>query len=512
MQRCAAVLGLHVQLEGGRVCRHLIGGGAGELLLQVGNLPLAAVKNDLGADGNVVVNLLRRAGRQVHTAVGTVVEIDVAAEGAAPACVMETVAAQEGHPVMDEGAVIRAGQVAVRLLGIDAVHTGGGAALLRHRAGDQLGGQQPLAVFVQPQLLGAQVDLHIAAAIGLVALGTVGSGSGAGLLFRHALINVVSQRGGVHLLTVVSDLGADGAAVGGLELVLVIRAVVPVRHLPGVALNGRLADAHLPFIGHADEGGDGGCTQAFLGGLAALGGVGIGQGHRQIAVGLLEGGLDFLTASGIGRGNLGGAHLDLGCGFQQTDGGSGSGFSRRQVIFGALGTAGGDKLLFGAVVGDADIFRGLVQAVPQQRQKRFAVVSKDGGGRLLAGTQGIEIRAQSRFIQRKPQLSGTDGQFGAVDGQIQRIGSSSLVQSLGSLFNRQAGQVHAAEDHVRAGLGGGNGGLLRGDGGHAGGGLGGGRGGLGCIRSAAGGKADGKSKEHHHSKKTFHCASLSFQN
>ena len=69
-------------------------------------LLLLSVVYDYGcAVACVVVNLLNLAVRCVYTAVRAVALVNISAEGGTPACVMDTAAAVEAHPVVYEGRV-----------------------------------------------------------------------------------------------------------------------------------------------------------------------------------------------------------------------------------------------------------------------------------------------------------------------------------------------------------------------------------------------------------------------
>jgi hypothetical protein len=50
----------------------------------------------------VVVDLSGLLEREVHASVGSVVSINIAAEALAPACVVDTAASVEAHPVINE--------------------------------------------------------------------------------------------------------------------------------------------------------------------------------------------------------------------------------------------------------------------------------------------------------------------------------------------------------------------------------------------------------------------------
>ena len=468
-----------------------VAGGAGELLLQIGDLTLAAVEDDPGAHGDIVVDGLRGGLGQVHAAVGTVVIVDGAAEGAAPGGIMETIAAQEGHPVVDVGAVVLAGQVAVGLLGIDAVDAGGGAAVLGNGAGDQGGGQETLAVLVQIQLLGAQVDLDVAAAVGSAALSLVGSSALAGRLLGDALVDVVSQCRGVDPLAIIGNGVADGAAAGGNEAALVVGAAVTAGHGGGIGLNGRLADADAQLVGDLDEAGQGGGGDGLLGGGAALRAVGVGQGDLQVAVGGVQRILHLVGGCGDVGGDGSGLDRHLGGGLQQADGGGGGLGGGVQVIFSAVLALAGHELLLGAAVADGGVDGSGVQGIAQQGLQGGDVVSKDGGGKLGAGIQGLQIGLQGSLIHGDFHVCGGDGEGLAVDLDGELIGGRSLGQGLLGLLQAHAGQVDAADLCAVDGSRGGDGGGLGGDSGGLGRGLGGGvshgvRGGGGIIAPAGG--------------------------
>ena len=81
--------------------------------------------DDRHADPHSIVEKRGNVHRQVHAAVRAAALVDLAAEGASPTGVMESLAAVEGHPVIDP-ALITASvtvvplQITVPLLGVNA--------------------------------------------------------------------------------------------------------------------------------------------------------------------------------------------------------------------------------------------------------------------------------------------------------------------------------------------------------------------------------------------------------
>ena len=378
---------------------------------------------------------------------------------------MEAIAAQEGHPVVDKGAVIRAGQIPVGLLGVDAVDAGGSAVALGHGTGHQRGGNDPLAIIVHPQLLGAQIDLHIAATVGLGALGAVGRGPAAGLLLGDTFVDVIGQRRLVDLLAVEGDGVADGAAAGGDKAALVVASCILRCHLGCIALNGGLADADLQLIGDMDKASQGGGIDGHLAALAALGGVGIGQGNLQIGICLLQGSGHLLTGGGDLGSHLRGRHLGLRGGLQQSQGRTGGIGGGIRIDPGAVLTGLGLELLLGAVVGCRGIDGSRIQALREHALQQLPVVSKDGLRHLAApaGKGSSQILRQRSLVQLQSDVRGRDRQLFAIDGQLQLIGCCGLVQGCSGILQAQRGQVHTADHGRISGRGrGGNGGGLRG--------------------------------------------------
>ena len=101
---------------------------------------------------------------------GSVGHIDPAAEGASPACVVETFSAVERHPVIDLRGISLAFQRRVPLLVGDWIDPGMRNGAPRNISGDQVAGNDLLSVFIKIQMLGRQVHLYIGVAVVAVAV------------------------------------------------------------------------------------------------------------------------------------------------------------------------------------------------------------------------------------------------------------------------------------------------------------------------------------------------------
>ena len=213
------VLGLDIQLDGAYIIGNIIRGGTGETLLQGRNTADTAVKDDLSAHGRVVINRASGLQRQVYTSVRTVVQVDIAAEGTAPGGIVQAIAVMEGHPVIDKATVVFTNQISVGFLGIDAVNAGRSAVFGNHFTGDQGSGNQQFAVFVEPQMLGTEVDFNVGTAVGhrLAAAGNIRCFPGLGDTLFHAGDHVLLQGIHIHIIAAIGNGQTDSVTAGGAE-------------------------------------------------------------------------------------------------------------------------------------------------------------------------------------------------------------------------------------------------------------------------------------------------------
>ena len=396
----------------------------------------------------MLIHLCNGGFGHIDAAVGAVINKHIAAEFVVPNGIVHAhYAADIGDPVVHIYIVIVAHKADILAFVVHFKNAGAASPALADHAGDHIGGNDQLVIFIVPKMLVVNADLHISAVVGSCrCTGDKLSVAETGNTVLKAILQVGSQLGSVQKDFVVGNLvggGGERIAFCGNECALAGGAGVILGDLCGIVVQTVLTDAYCIVVANGDEGG-----LIFFGDLYicrgdAFGLVVIDKVIQQKGVGLIPGGDDngvIILHSGS---NISGAKLHLRAGLKIGNGRFHGLLNTGRIYVFASPSVAYHKGVQRTVKDDTGVGVATVQFFLDLRCCSGTVAGCKGSGRKLrAILQGSQICKQCLLIDLDFQFLCRECERVIVGLQSKYILTQLLIDRIHSLLGGKTGDVN----------------------------------------------------------------------